>query len=172
MRDGLDRLGSQRLAILLFLTILLPVITLTNLQCSFSKAQSKEADNAFQAMIEIPTKPGIRLLTEKSQYHREDWIGIRVENRTNQVLWFTDQSLGLRAFQYDEQNGSWHQVDLGSVLADPHITTVTPGPNFPLASDLIPVQDIKASVKIRLVITGTTDQGGLFIAYRDIEIVD
>jgi hypothetical protein len=165
--------NSRQLTILIsgIAWLLVLIIPGCGLSRGFSP-MSQQAEEAFRVMIGIPIEPGIRLLTESDQYRREDWIGIWVENTTNYVLWFTDQALGLRAYQYDEQEASWRSVDLGSVLANPHVTSVTPGPRSPLPSDSIPVKRIKASGRIRLVITGTTDQGQLFVAHKDIEIVD
>jgi len=131
-----------------------------------------QLEDAFQATLKIPIEPEVRLVTDKNRYRREDWIGIWVENRTNHVLRFTDQSLGLHAYQYDEKGGTWHSVDLGSTLGNPHVTIVTPGPRSPLPSDSIPVDGIKATGKIRLVITGVTDQRQPFAAYKDVEVLD
>ena len=130
-------------------------------------------EEAFRVTLGIPIDSQLHLLTEQNRYSHEDSIGLWVENRTPYVLQFEDQSLGLRAYQYDEQAGAWNPVDLGSILADPHITIVTPGPRSLLASDLIPTMGIKASGTIRLVIVGTTEQAKQQIAaYKDVEIVD
>jgi hypothetical protein len=175
MNISSDRKHSRQLLISAFDVVWLLAIMLVTSGCHLSTglpSLSQLAEDAFKATIGIPVEPQVRLLTEKDRYQREDWIGVWVENKTNHVLWFTDQALGLRAYQYDEQKASWHSVDLGSKLANPRMTSVTPGPRSPLPSDSVPVKDIRASGRIRLVITGATDQGQLFIAYKDIEIVD
>ena len=43
---------------------------------------------------------------------------------------------------------------------------------YTFATSLIPVKRIRASGNLRLVITGVTDQGQLFVTYKDIEIID
>jgi hypothetical protein len=129
-------------------------------------------EQAFQETLKIRIEPKINLLTDKNRYHQEDWIGIWVENRTNYSIVYPDQDLGLRAYQYNVQNGTWQQVDLGSELGNPRVTIVTPGPRSMLPSGDIPVDNIKASGLIRLVIIGKVEEGRLVAAYKDVEIID
>jgi hypothetical protein len=131
-----------------------------------------QVEEAFVATIGIPVEPKVHLITEKTRYRRDDTIGIWVENRTSDVLWFTDQWLGLRAYQYDDEGATWRKVDLGSKLGNPQVVSITPGPRDTLPSGDIPVDRIQASGHLRLVITGVTGHGEMFIAYKDIEIVD
>ena len=133
---------------------------------------SQQMEQSFQATIEIPVEPKVHLLTEKNRYRRDEYIGIKVENQTRNVLWFTDQDLGLRVYQYDEQSKTWRSVDLGSKLGNPEVTSIEPGPPDPLPTSVIPVAGIQASGDLRLVITGITDERQLFVAYKDIEIID
>jgi len=150
------------------------LIVLSTSGCSPStvSSTSPKAESAFREMIGVSIEPRIRLLTEQDQYRRQDDIGIWVENRSNYTLSFRDQSLGLEAYQYDEQAEAWNSVDLGFTLADPQAIAVKPGPRTALPSVSVPVEWIEASGKIRLVITGMTDTGQEFVAYKDIEIVD
>lgn len=175
MKDGLKESHSWQLTILVPSMILLLIMALIASSCSLPRGTnptSHQLEDAFQVTLGIPIEPKVRLLTEKNRYRREDWIGVWVENRTTHVLRFTDQSLGLHAYQYDEEDATWRSVDLGSTLGNPYVTIVTPGPRSPLPSSSIPVDRIRASGKIRLVITGVTDQRQPFAAYKDIEIVD
>jgi hypothetical protein len=171
-RNGLNswRLIASTLSNVLFLMMVLAISG-----CDLvggASSTSQKAESAFQEAVGVPTESGIRLLTQKDRYHREDEVGIWVENESNYALLFRDQSLGLKAYQYEEQKGIWLPVDLGFTVADPHATNVKPGPRSALPSISIPTEWVKATGKIRLVITGRTDRGQLFIAYKDIEIVD
>jgi hypothetical protein len=169
-----NRLGHRQLIVFITIVISLSSTVFSVVSCGFFQAsyESQEAHIAFQKAIQTPVNPAIHLLTEKKLYHRKDEIGIWVENGSNRVLFFNDQSLGLKAYQYDQQQETWRLIDLGFTLGDPHATTVNPGPRTPLPSISIPVEWIKASGPLRLVITGTTDQGQPFAAYKDIEILD
>lgn len=133
---------------------------------------SRQMEQSFEAMIEIPVEPKVHLLTEKNRYRRDEYIGIKVDNQTRNVLWFTDQDLGLRVYQYDEQSETWRSVELGSKLGNPEVTSIEPGPPDQLPISVIPVAGIQASGGLRLVITGVTDRGQMFIAHKDIEIID
>jgi hypothetical protein len=162
-------------AVVVTLINLFFLIVLSTSGCGLLSTDSStlsKAESAFREMIGVPIEPRIRLLTEQDEYHRQDDIGIWVENRSNYTLSFRDQSLGLEAYQYDEQEEAWKSVDLGFILADPQAIAVKPGPRTALPSVSIPVEWIKASGKIRLVITGMTDFGQELITYKDIEIVD
>jgi len=143
--------------------------------CTLSRTERLalgQKEDAFRAMISTPVEPDIHLLTEARRYHYEDWIGLWVENKTNYTIRFKDQSLGLQAYQYEDKEKSWHIVLTPGEIIDPDPVIVTPGPRSALPVSSIPVKWIKASGTIRLVITGVTDQGQPFAAYKDIEIVD
>jgi hypothetical protein len=167
-------LQSRQLRRLFSYASVLLIVVLLTLGCTpdgLSPASGYK-ERAFAAMIEIPIEPKVRLLTDKDRYRPDEYIGIKVDNQTPNVLWFTDQDLGLRVYQYDEQSGTWHSVDLSSKLGNPEVTSIEPGPADPLPTAVIPVAGIQASGGLRLVITGVTDQGRMFIAYKEIEIID
>jgi hypothetical protein len=168
----INELQSRQLRILFSYSSLVLMIVLLTLGCSRSglSLASRQKEQSFEAMIEIPVEPKVRLLTEKNRYRQDEYIGIKVDNQTRDVLWFTDQDLGLRVYQYDEQSETWRSVDLSSKLGNPEVTSIEPGPPDPLPTAVIPVAGIQASGGLRLVITGVTDRGQLFVAYKDIEI--
>jgi len=138
--------------------------------CSLSETKITPAENAFQSIVGVPIEPDISLLTEKDQYSSQDEIGIWVRNDTKNELLFEDQSLGLKAYQYDKQKEVWNSIDLGFTLADPYQVAIKPGPRALLPSISIPVEWIKASGEIRLVIVGLTNQGKTVAAFKDITI--
>jgi hypothetical protein len=150
------------------------VIVLVTLGCTAGgqAPNPQEMERSFESTIGVPVEPKVHLLTEKVRYHRDEYIGIKVDNDTGSVLWFTDQRLGLRAYQYDEQSETWRSVDLGSKLGNPRVISIEPGSHDPLPTSVIPVDVIQASGDLRLVITGVRDEGQLFVAYKDIEIID
>jgi hypothetical protein len=160
----------------MFMIILFSLVTttFTLVSCGLFQPsyQSEEANSSFRDTIEIPIRPDIHLLTEKKYYQRKDYIGLWVENTSNHVLFFEDQSLGVEGYQYDEKSKTWHLVDLGVKVGDPRITVVKPSPHSPLPSISLRVEWIKASGPLRLLITGVTDQGEQFAAYKDIDIAD
>ncbi len=161
------------IALVLNVIVLLGTATIVGCSLSGSPTPLPPREEAFRETVGIPIDSQLHLLTEQNRYSRDIWIGIWVENRTPYTLRFEDQSLGLRAYQYDEQAGAWSPVDLGTTLGDPHPAIVTPGPRSLLPSDSIPTWGIKTSGTIRLVIVGTTEQGKQQIAaYKDVEIVD
>lgn len=130
------------------------------------------AEAQFREMIGVRVPKRILVYTSKKRYTREEGVGLRVENRTGQTLWFVDQSLGIKAYQYDKGTGQWRSVDLGFTVGAPQTTAIEPGgppipPNYTIYADMI-----KGSGKIRLVITGVMEDGQAFAAYTDIEIVE
>jgi hypothetical protein len=172
--DDADEFPSRPLKILLTSLCLMLVIVLVTLGCTAGgqAPNPQEMERSFEATIGIPVEPKVHLLTEKDRYRRDEYIDIKVNNDTMNVLWFTDQRLGLRAYQYDEQSETWRSVDLGSKLGNPRVISIKPGSSDPFSTSLIPVDRIRASGDLRLVITGVTDQGQLFVAYKDIAIID
>lgn len=175
MKVSFSGVYSRQLTILVFSVVWLLATALIAPGCSLSGGIAplpQQAEDAFKATIGIPIELQVRLLTEKNRYQREDWIGIWVENRTNHVLRFKDQSLESQVYQYDKRDGTWRLALESIAAADPHEVVITPGPRSALPIVSIPVEWIKVTGTIRLVITGTTDQGQPFAAYKDIEIVD
>jgi hypothetical protein len=159
--------------VILSIVLLLGVLTASGCDLSgITNSTSRQAEEAFRVAVRGPIDPQVRLLTEKNRYRHADWIGIWVENGTGHVLEFKDQTLGFRAYRYDEQNRTWRLAVESIVAADPYQVTATPGPRSALPIVSIPVEWIKGTGAIRLVITGITDQGQPFAAYKDIEIVD
>lgn len=172
--DYADGFQFRQLRILLSYLSLMLIIVLLNLGCTRGgpSTSSQQMEQSFQEMIGIPVEPKVHLLTEKNQYRRDEYVDMRVDNDMRNVLWFTDQQLGLRAYQYDEQSETWRSVELGTKLGNPRVVSIEPGLSDPFATSLIPLKRIRASGDLRLVITGVTDQGQLFVAYKDIEIID
>jgi hypothetical protein len=165
---------SRPLRIFLGYLSLMLMIVLLVLGCTHGgpSRSSQQMEQLFEVMINIPVEPKVHLLTEKVRYHRDEYIGINVDNDTGSVLWFTDQRLGFRAYQYNEQSETWRSVDLGSKLGNPRLISIEPGSHDPLPTSVIPVDVIQASGDLRLVITGVRDEGQLFVAYKDIAIID
>jgi hypothetical protein len=175
MKAGFSRLDLQQLIIIVFNGLWLLATVLSTSGCSLSRkpdSTSPQADELFQRTIELPIEPRIYLFSEKNEYRREDWIGIWVENRINHTLRFKDQSLGLQAYKYYTEDGTWRSVLDPTTIIDSDVVIVTPGPRSALPIISIPARWIKGTGTIRLVITGTTEQGGPFAAYKDIEIID
>jgi hypothetical protein len=174
MADCVDRFQPWQFRILSSNLCLMLLVGLVSLGCTSqdSALNRQEIERSFEATIGIPVEPKVRLLTDKDCYSPDDYVSIRVDNDTSNVLWFTDEWLGLRIFQYDAQNQTWHSVDLDAKLGDSRVVSIQPGLSHPFATRLIPVRGIRASGKLRLVITGVTDRGQMFIAYKDIEIID
>ena len=170
-----NRSESSLCQLIFFTFSVISIMVIGASGCGFPRSASSSSHNretTFQDMIEVPTEYEIHLFTDKNRYSRGDEIGIWVENKTNYTLRFRDQSLGLQVYQYDEQAENWQSVDLGFTLADPRVIIVTPGPRSALPNFFFSMEGSTVHGKIRLVITGTTDQGQPFAAYKDIEIVD
>jgi len=172
--DYADRFQSRHLRVLLSYLPLMLIIVLLTLGCTRGRPSisSQQMEQSFQEMIGIPIEPKVHLLTEKNHYRRDEYVDMRVNNDTGNVLWFTDQWLGLRVYQYDEQSQTWYSVDLDTKLGNPRIVSIEPGLSDPFATSSIPVKGIRASDDLRLVITGVTDHKQLFVAYKDIKIND
>ena len=130
------------------------------------------AEAQFREMIGVRVPKRILVYTSKKRYTREEGIGLWVENRTGQTLWFVDQSLGIEAYQYDQDTGQWRSVDLGFTVGAPETTAIKPGGPLVSSNYTIYADMVKGSGKIRLVITGFMEDGQAFAAYTDIEIVE
>ena len=137
-----------------------------------SSTLPQQAEVTFRTTVGIPIESRVHLLTKKDRYKHDDSIGIWIENRTDSKLLFKDQSLGLHAYQYNNQNQEWRLILKPIVAADPYAVIVTPGPRSVLPIVFLPGEWIQVAGSIRLVITGTTERGQPFAAYKDIEIVD
>ncbi len=134
--------------------------------------QEAIAEAQFREMIDVRVPKRVVFYTDKKTYQRQELIRYWVENRTGQTLWFVDQSLGLRAYQYDEGTQRWKTVDLGFTVGAPQRTAIQPsGPSI-MPNYAIDTDRIKRSGKIRLVIMGVMDDGQEFAAYTDVEIVE
>jgi hypothetical protein len=169
-----NRFQSWQLRILCSSICLMLIMAFINLGCT-SQGQvpnRRDKERSFEATIEIPVEPEVHLLTDKNRYRPDDYIGMRVDNDTGDTLWFTDEWLGMRVFQYDEQGQIWRSVDLDAKLGNPSVVSIEPGLSHPFTTRLIPVRGIRASGNLRLVITGVTDREQMFVAYKDIEIID
>jgi hypothetical protein len=133
---------------------------------------SQHAEETFQAMIGVPVEPRIRLFTEAPRYRHEDNISIWVENGTAYTLRFTNETLGLRAYYYDNQTGGWRSVLVPLRAVDAHEVVLKPGERPLLPILMVPAEWIDASGAVRLVIVGTSAQGLAVAACKDIEISD
>lgn len=117
------------------------------------------------------------------KYHPGQLIDLWVWNKTKKSLWFTDQSLGVRGFQYDPETHDWTEVDLGFRLMTPRPTEIPPTERpkgifwpstFPSFDFYAPTLSIDKPVLVRLLIQGYDDpsmSGKTYMAYADIEIV-
>jgi hypothetical protein len=156
-----------------------PLLVLALFRRPAAPAASAEAEAKFRETFGSTLTDELVVLLYKREYHRQDIIDYRVENRTDETLWFEDQSFGVRGFAYKENEGQWVEVDLGFAVSEPMAKPVQAGP--PDVGDfydlLIDRIDLPEDGKIRLVITGYTDLRfpalhETYVAYADVVVVD
>jgi hypothetical protein len=121
----------------------------------------------------------LAIVTDKQKYHHNGVIDFWVENRTEAVIRFEDQSFGVRAMTYDDASEQWLPVDLGFSVAEPIARSVESGGGGVLEhySMLVDRIDVPDDGKIRLVIIGHTDltnpaQDRIYVAYTDVQVVE
>jgi hypothetical protein len=160
----------------LLVAIFLPVLLAATCAPGVEDAR---ADAEFRRMVGPSLTDDLILLTDNKQYHRRGTIGFRVENRTDQTIWFVDQSFGIRGFHYNDSSQQWVDIDLGFHVSDPMPKGIGPGRGGPLDYYALWVDriDVPDDGKIRLTITGHTDPeipalDETYTAYTDIEVVE
>ena len=138
-----------------------------------------EAETRFRELFGSSLTDELVILLDKTRYHRSDTIGYRVENRSDETIWFEDQSFGIRGFTYNESSGEWVELDLGFIVGGPLAKPVEPGPWDPLDHYSVWIDriDLPEDGRIRLVITGHTNLevpviDRTFVAFADLQVVD
>jgi hypothetical protein len=161
------------------LAVIVPLMILAAFRQPAAPAASAEAEAKFREMFGSTLSDELVLLLDKGEYHRADWIGYRVENRSDRTVWFADQSFGVRGLAYDESAEQWVEVDLGFAVSEPMAKPVEPGPWDPTDYYALWINriDLPEGGKIRLVITGYTDlrfpaPHETYVAYADVVVAD
>lgn len=160
-----------RITFYLLLTFGLLPLALT--ACNDVKAPTQQIE--FQQAIGAKIEPELLLVTSKSRYNAIEDITFQGINRTDRPIYFADYSMGVKAFQYDQQSSKWMPIDIGSTMGDPlplkmESTRISKEPYF----DSIPIEFINGSGAIRLSIIGWTDPSSpttsIVANYQDIYI--
>jgi len=161
------------------LAAIAPLLLLAAFRQPAAPAASAEAEAKFREMFGSTLSDELVVLPNQREYHGEEDIVYFVQNRTDETLWFEDQSFGARGFAYDENAEQWVEVDLGFTVGGPMAKPVEPGPPdaldyYALWIDLIHLPE---DGRIRLVITGHTDlrfpvAHETYVAYADVVVVD
>jgi hypothetical protein len=163
----------------LALTVIAPLLLLAIAFPPAAPTAGVEAEAQFREMFGSSLTNEVVVLLDKRKYHRHDIIGYRVENRTEQTIWFMDQSFGVQGFAYNENLEQWVELDLGFHVSEPIAKAIEPGRWDPLDHYALWIDtiDLPEDGRVRLVITGHTnltvpvlDQ--TYVAYADVEVVD
>ncbi|HJX38139.1 MAG TPA: hypothetical protein VJ714_06050 [Anaerolineae bacterium] len=163
----------------LALVAIAPLLLLAITSSPAASTTDEEAEARFRELFGSSLTDQLVFLLDKREYHRHDTIGYRVENRTDQTIWFVDQSFGVRGFAYNENSQQWVELDLGFHVSEPMAKAIEPGRWDPLDYYALWIDriDLPEDGRIRLVITGHTnltvpalDQ--TYVAYADVEVVD
>lgn len=149
------------------------LLLLTISACNMTTDQDK--DKQFLAQVDTNPITGVSIVTEHSDYQSGDSFGYVVINKTGLPLYFSDQSLGLRVYQYDDLQKKWMQIHTTYKVGFPKGTTVPP---ISLESELptygFGLEQLGAKGKIRLAAFGWTDptnpEKSSFVVWKDIEI--
>ncbi len=138
-----------------------------------------EAEGRFREMFGSTLTDRLVIVTDQSKYHADEIVDFMVENKTDDDLWFEDQSFGVQGFAYDEISKDWAELDLGFWIGDPMPKKIEPGRVDPLDYYVLWLDSIAVpdDGKIRLVITGHTNLtipalDETYVAYTDIEVVE
>lgn len=161
----------------LVMGILLPCLCVTSCAVT-SQTSDTEAETRFQELFGSTLTEELVIVTDKRKYHSHDAIVYWVENKTNETIFFRDQSYEVQALAYDAEEKEWIEVDLGFWVGGPTPRAIQPGGGgvlefYGLEVDSI---DLPEDGKIRLLITGHTDLENpvldrIYTAYADIEVL-
>jgi len=117
-----------------------------------------EYDDLFSQMASIPLNDQ---LTLTGRYDAEaDTIDIEVQNHSEHIIWFKDQSFSVESFVFSSESNRWEKFDLGFYVGDPQPKSVPP--NAPGQDTYYPVPTLFADIKdrdsLRLLIIGCLDE--------------
>lgn len=139
-------------------------------------------DAAFESLVDLPMNTGLYVSSYRRRHSADDHVHLIVQNQSGELLWFEDQSFGVRGFVYDDATQQWAEIDLGFELGEPVVVCLGDSERCVdqnLFSFPTRWMDIRAKITIRLLVVGSTcppEQQGQsdcqrYAAYTDI-IVD
>src|SRR5438270_403262 len=108
----------------------LAMLMLSHAACTSQAPIDREAEfKSVLSRLGARTDPNLQMGT-KAVINSNDLILYFVENHTNQTVYFRDESLDMRVYQYDESDQIWRRLALDRTILHPNELITVP-PNDP-----------------------------------------